>query len=380
MNSFQNHVSHIESHDPFLAYEPQLAPWGWNPFFTAAYADWRDQRSLQPARILAEYQGLFRFLAPTGEGLAEIAGRLRHQALSREQLPAVGDWVVLNWQADMKHGRIEAVLPRRSQFIRKTTGGRSEAQVVSANVDTVLLISALNQDLNLRRLERYLTLAWESGARPVIVLSKADLTREAETLRAEVEHIAVGADVVVVSALTGDGLQDLAPWLKPGQTVALLGSSGVGKSTLVNTLAGEELQKVQTIREDDSKGRHTTTHRQLFRLPSGVLMLDTPGMRELQLWQAADGLDASFGDILSLARNCRFRNCAHAGEAGCAVVQALTDGELDPERFQHYLKLLREESWIERRSDKAAQAETRRRWKQISLQIRQQARERYPGR
>lgn len=354
-----------------------LDDWGWHGFFAASFADLINAAHLLPGRILAEYQGLYRVLTASGETLAEIAGKLRHRSDSREALPAVGDWVALQMAAEMERGRIEAVLPRRSQFIRKSTGGRSEAQVVAANVDTLFLVSALNQDLNFRRLERYLTLAWESGARPVIVLSKADLSTITDELKAEVESLSMGVEVVVISAHTGAGLNQLEPWLKPGQTVALLGSSGVGKSTLVNTLAGESLQHVQTIREDDSKGRHTTTHRQLFRLPSGVLMLDTPGMRELQLWQASEGLDASFADLSELAAACRYRNCQHAGESGCAIASALDQGELDPARYASYLKLQREEAWIARRSDKAAQASQRRRWKQIGIQARENMRQKY---
>ncbi|HEY9843737.1 MAG: ribosome small subunit-dependent GTPase A [Candidatus Sericytochromatia bacterium] len=377
MNAFTSHEfsSHEVSADS-SAWADSLAPWGWTPFFSAAFAE-HAGTGLMPARLLSEHPGLFRFVTAGGEGLAELSGRLRHQALSREELPAVGDWVALNWRPDMDKARIEAVLPRRSVFARKETGGRSQAQIVAANVDTVLLVSALNQDLNVRRIERYLTLAWESGARPVIVLSKADLASQAEALRAEVEAVAIGTEILTLSALTGTGLDALGPYLAPGQTLALLGSSGVGKSTLVNALAGHQLQRVQAIREDDARGRHTTTHRELFRLPSGALLLDTPGMRELQLWSAGDGLDASFGDILELAAQCRFRNCAHAGESGCAIVPALENGGLDPLRWQNYLKLKREEAWVERRQDAAKAANTKRRWKQIHVQARQHMKEKY---
>jgi ribosome biogenesis GTPase len=355
-----------------------LESYGWNPFFAAAFAE--SAKTCLPARIVAEHPGLYRFVAFQGqpiEGLAEVSGRMRHQAFVREDLPAVGDWVALNWSPQMQHGRIEAVLPRRSLFARKEPGGKSRAQIVATNVDTVLLLSALNQDLNLRRIERYLTLAWESGAKPVIVLSKADLAEDPAGLIAEVEAIALGTDVVILSAHTGLGLEALAPWLIAGQTVALLGSSGVGKSTLVNALSGQNLQLVQAIREDDARGRHTTTHRELFRLPSGALLLDTPGMRELQLWQAGDGLDASFADILEVAGRCRFRDCAHAGEGGCAFESALLSGELDPARLANWRKLQREEAWVERRTDKAKQAESKRRWKQIHQQGKMQMKEKY---
>lgn len=371
-----SHVFSLDSSDSAQARE-LLASLGWNDFFAAQYAEWQDVPELQPARITAEFQGLYRFCCPAGEGLAEISGRLRHHAQTREDLPAVGDWIALNWQAQMQHGRIEAVLPRRSQFARKETGGRSQAQIVAANVDTVLLVSALNQDLNLRRIERYLTLAWESRARPVIVLSKADLSPEVESLREQVEAIAVGTDIIVLSARDGTGLEALTPWLQSGQTVALLGSSGVGKSTLVNALSGYERQMVQTIREDDAKGRHTTTHRELFQLPSGALLLDTPGMREIQLWQGGDGLDASFADILEIASGCRFRDCSHGGEDGCRIEQALASGELDLGRWSNYLKLQREEAWQERRTNKAEQANTKRRWKQIHQQARVHMKQKY---
>ncbi|PKL75117.1 MAG: ribosome small subunit-dependent GTPase A [Candidatus Melainabacteria bacterium HGW-Melainabacteria-1] len=353
-----------------------LTSYGWHPFFAAAFACYTTE-GLVPARLISEHPGLYHYVSPFAEGLAELSGRMRHQAQNRESLPAVGDWVALTASPEMDKARIEAILPRRSVFARKETGGRAQAQLVAANVDTVLLVSALNQDLNLRRIERYLTLAWESGARPVIVLNKADLSAEVMALRAEVEAVAIGVEVFVISAKDGSGLRDLAPYLTPGQTVALLGSSGVGKSTLVNALAGQDIQAVQAIRADDAKGRHTTTHRQLFRLPSGALLLDTPGMRELQLWNAGDGLDAGFADIVELAVGCRYRNCAHQAEQGCAIQAALQSGELDAARYGNFLKLKREEAWVERRADKGLAANSKRRWKQIHLQARQQSQQKY---
>lgn len=370
----------FEVSQPLAAAPGALAAWGWHPFFEAAFAEYADA-GLVPARIVAEFQGLYRFAGAGSEGLAEVSGKLRHAARSREDLPAVGDWVALTWRPEMDKARIEAVLPRRSVFARKETGGRSQAQIVAANVDTVLLVSALNQDFNLRRIERYLSLAWESGARPLIVLSKADLAPDADALRAEVESIAAGTEILVLSALTGEGLEALQPWLRPGQTLALLGSSGVGKSTLVNALAGRSLQTVQAIRADDAKGRHTTTHRELFQIAAGALLLDTPGMRELQLWQAGEGLESVFAEVeqmaAELASQCRFRNCSHRHESGCAIATALADGSLDPGRYANWLKLQREEAWIERRSDKAAQAEVNKRWKQIHIQARRHAKAKY---
>lgn len=361
--------------------EAALNPWGWNGFFAAAFADY-DPQNQQPARVIAEYQGLYRLVLAGGETLAEISGKLRHQSSSREELPAVGDWVVCTWTPAMQHARIDAVLPRRSQFMRKQTGGRSEGQIVASNVDTLLLVSALNHDLNLRRIERYLSLAWDSGAKPLIILSKADLSEDPESLRQEVENIAMGTDIVVLSSLSGQGLDDLKSWLKPGQTLALMGSSGVGKSTLINTLAGQNLQEVKEIRSDDSKGRHTTTHRQLFKLADGPLMLDTPGMRELQLWQTGGGVEASFADVseqaAEIALRCRYRNCHHQPDAaGCAINEALASGELDPGRWQNYLKLQREEAWAERRQDAALTSQVRKHWKQIHQYQREHYRHKY---
>ena len=234
--------------------------------------------------------------------------------------------------------------------------------MLAANVDTVFLLMSLNEDFNLRRLERYITMAWESGAKPVIVLTKTDLYPEFALRVLEVEAIAFGVPVHAISSLTGDGLELVRTHLAPGQTIALLGSSGVGKSTLVNTLAGEELLATQPIREDDGEGRHTTTHRQLVLLPGGGLVLDSPGMRELQLWESSDGLSETFGDVEDLAAQCRFSDCAHETEPGCAVQAALADGTLAAERWTSYNKLQRELAHLERRLDKRLQAEAKKRW------------------
>ncbi|HVM68562.1 MAG TPA: ribosome small subunit-dependent GTPase A, partial [Gaiellaceae bacterium] len=260
-------------------------------------------------------------------------------------------------------GTIQAVLPRRTKFSRKVAWSAAEEQVVAANVDTVFLLTSLNEDLNLRRLERYLTLAWESGAQPVLVLTKIDLDPErvAQAVR-DIESVAFGVAVHAISTVTGDGLDGLRAHILPGRTVALLGSSGVGKSTLVNTLAGREVLAVREIRADDGEGRHTTTHRQLVLLPDGGLVLDTPGMREIQLWESAEGLEEAFADVEELASQCRFGDCAHRSEPGCAVQAALEEGRLDAARWSSYKKLQRELEHLERRLDKRAQSEARKRW------------------
>ena len=309
---------------------------------------------LVPARVTAQHRGGYVLLAEQGELFGDVAGRLRHDIGWRVgMLPAVGDWVVARVSDDGTRAVVEAVLERRSKFARKAATGpsnRMEEQVVAANVDTVFLVAGLGYDFNARRLERYLTTAWESGAAPVVVLTKADLYPDAvEPAVGEAEAIAIGVPVHAVSGVTGDGVAALEAYLEAGHTIALLGSSGVGKSTLVNHLAGRELLETQEVRSD-GRGRHTTSHRELVVLPGGALLLDTPGMRELQLWTTGS-LDTSFADIVDLAAQCRFSDCAHDREPGCAIQAALAEGRLDGERWRSYQKLQRELRALEIRQD-----------------------------
>ncbi|MEJ7793382.1 MAG: ribosome small subunit-dependent GTPase A [Gaiellaceae bacterium] len=317
---------------------------------------------LVPARVAVQHRGAYVLLSGGGELRATVAGRLEHEASGSGDLPAVGDWVAVAHRPDEGTATIQAVLPRRTKFSRKVAHLAAAEQVLAANVNTVFLVSSLNEDLNLRRLERYLALAWESGAEPVIVLTKTDLSTTVARQVLDVEAIAFGVPVHPISNLTGDGLELIRSYLRPGRTAALLGSSGVGKSSLVNALAGEELLAVNTIRESDGEGRHTTVARQLVLLPQGGLILDTPGMRELQLWESADGLGEVFGDVEELASQCRFSDCAHRTEPGCAVRAALEAGTLDFGRWDSYRKLQRELAHLERRLDKRLQAEERKRW------------------
>jgi ribosome biogenesis GTPase len=256
------------------------------------------------------------------------------------------------------------VLARKSAFSRRAAGGHS-VQIVAANIDVAFLVAALNGDLNVRRLERYLVATRNSGAAPVIVLTKADLSTSPEKQAQSVADVAGGAPVIVLSALTGAGLDKLDPWLAPGMTVVLLGSSGAGKSTLLNALAGQSLMDTGAVREADDRGRHTTTHRELFRLPSGALIVDTPGMRELGLLDVDDALDASFEDVTALLPKCRFGNCSHTNEPGCAVLAALADGSLSDERWRAYLKLRKELAFAERKESPAVAAANRDRGKKI---------------
>jgi ribosome biogenesis GTPase / thiamine phosphate phosphatase len=318
-----------------------------------------------PARVAAQHRGAYILYSELGELRADLAGRLAHEAAGPGDLPAVGDWVAIAARPEEGAATIHAVFARRTKFSRKVTLRAAEEQVLAANVDTVFLMMSLNEDFNLRRLERYIATAWESGAAPVIVLTKTDLAPDYALRVLEVEAIAFGVPVHAISNLTGDGLELVRAHLAPGRTIALLGSSGVGKSTLVNTLAGEELLATQPIREGDGEGRHTTTHRQLVLLPGGGLVLDTPGMRELQLWDSADGVSETFSDVEDLAAQCRFTDCAHKTEPGCAVQAAIADGTLPFARWDSYKKLQRELAHLERRLDKRLQSEERKRWAKV---------------
>jgi ribosome biogenesis GTPase / thiamine phosphate phosphatase len=323
-------------------------------------------------RVALEHKRMYRVWTEQGELLSEVSGKFSYEAISREDYPAVGDWVALNPRYDEGRGTIQRVMPRKSKFSRKSAGTTAEEQIIATNIDTVFLVNSLNEDLNLRRIERYLLLAWESGANPVIILSKADLCGDdLENKIAAVEAVALGVPVIPISSETDQGLESLDPYLDMGKTIALLGSSGVGKSTLTNRLLGEEKQLVKDIRHDDDKGRHTTTHRELVKLPNGAILIDTPGMRELQLWESPEGLSSAFSDIEELANECKFRDCEHQNEPGCEVRVAIINGSLPSERLASYNKLLKELAYIERKADKRAQAEEKKHWKNIHKQMKQ---------
>jgi ribosome biogenesis GTPase / thiamine phosphate phosphatase len=306
---------------------------------------------LPPGRVVAEHRDRYQVRTAGGEVAARIAGRLRHQAAHRGDLPVVGDWALVDAPDPAGTAVIRALLPRRSRLSRKVAGERAEEQVLAANIDTVWIAAGLDTRLSLRRIERYLALAWESGALPVVLLTKCDLASDVTGSVAEVESIAFGVPVVPLSNVTGEGLDRLQPFLRAGSTIALLGPSGVGKSTLINRLAGEDLLRVGDVRAADGKGRHTTTHRQLIRLAGGGMIVDTPGMRELQLWDSDAGIQDTFGDIEDLAAHCRFRDCRHENEPGCAVLAAVAGGFLDAGRLESFHKLEREQAYLDRRKD-----------------------------
>ncbi|WP_435371215.1 ribosome small subunit-dependent GTPase A [Mesobacillus subterraneus] len=336
-----------------------------NSHFKENYPD-----GIKLGRVALEHKYSYRVWLEDGEYLCTLAGKLTFDANGREDLPAVGDWVAVQTSPGEMRGLIKGILPRKSKFSRKAAGQITEEQIVAANVDTVFIVNSLNDDLNLRRIERYLLLAWESGSNPVIILSKADLVTDLKAKMDLVSTVAIGVPVIAVSVLEGTGIQELQPYLAPGQTVALIGSSGVGKSSLVNYFTGFEKQLVQDIRESDDKGKHTTTHREMVLLPGGAILIDTPGMREIQLWTSEDEIAESFADIEKYAESCKFRDCSHNNEPGCAVWSAIYEGILDENRLASYKKLQKELAYIDRKLDKKAQAEEKKHWKNISKEVR----------
>ena len=331
-----------------------LEKFGWNSYFEREFLRVAEPGA-EPGRVALADREMFSVWTESGEREASVSGRLRH---SGGDWPAVGDWVVLEGGA-----RIVRVLRRQTAFSRKEAGAVTRAQVIAANIDVLIVVAGLDGDFNLRRLERYLLLARESGARPVVVLNKSDLRADAEEVA--VHAAALGAPVVTTSALDGCGLDALEAHIEPCQTAALTGSSGVGKSTLLNRLLGSERQRVQEVRESDSRGRHTTVRRELFLAPNGWLIVDTPGLRELQLWADAESVDLAFADIAELAQQCRFRDCQHQGEPGCAVTAGV-----DEARLANYAKLQREAAHLERQQNQRAAQEEKRRIKRIHRAMR----------
>ena len=343
-----------------------LAQLGWGADFDQEFQQYA-RAGLVPGRVAVQHRGAYDVYTVDGVVRAGLPGRMLHDAADRTELPAVGDWVALDGPSQSSP-TIKAVLPRRTAFVRTGASDQhraGEPQVVAANVDVIFLVSALVDDLNLRRLERYLVLAWESGAQPVVVLTKADLCDDVDSLRAEVESVAVGVPVHVVSNVTGEGVEELRPYFREDRTVGALGSSGVGKSSLINRLSGNEVAAIGDVRSD-GRGRHTTTRRELIAVPGGGFFLDTPGMRELQLSETASGVEDAFEDVAAVAAECRFSDCAHESEPGCAVREALACGRLDPERLASFRKLGRELAALERKLDARARSDERKKWRRFA--------------
>ena len=343
---------------------PALDTLGWDRARDAEFAAFRASGWV-PGRVSLEHNHVYRVLTADGEVLAEAAGRIKHQAEGRRELPVVGDWVALKTGGAGARATVAAILPRRSWFSRKAAGRETEEQVIAANVDVAFVVFGLDKPVNQRAIERYLTLVRRSRAQPVVILNKSDLVNRDEVAEAvtEVTEVAGATPVHAVSSRTEPGVRALEAYISPGRTLALLGPSGVGKSSIVTRLVGEERLPTGEVREWDQRGRHTSVHRELVLRAVGGLIIDTPGMRELQLWEAADDLDATFDDIVNLAADCRFRDCRHDAEPGCAVKAAVTQGTLDAARYENYVKLSREQVAMEKMRDEHALREQKRRAK-----------------
>jgi ribosome biogenesis GTPase / thiamine phosphate phosphatase len=343
----------------------QLTDLGWNSFFENQFEQYRNQ-NYSPMRIIRENREKYIAYSEAGELICEISGKYRFDTISKANFPTAGDWVAGAVRTGEMKATIHALLSRKSVFSRKVAGQITDEQVVAANIDTIFIVTGLDLNYNLRRIERYLAMAWNSGATPVIILNKSDLCPEAEIRKSEVESIAFGVDIYTLSATQNIGIEFLNKYIRPGETVAFLGSSGVGKSTIINSLLGTNKLKVNEVSDLGSRGRHTTTYRELILLPNGGIVVDTPGMRELQVWGDEEALKQVFDDIEELASNCRFSNCNHENEPGCAILEAVNNGTLDPGRLESFYKLKKEFSYLTDRQTMKASAIEKVRWKTIS--------------
>lgn len=351
----------------------KLESYGWNSLHEEHFTEKiKELNSVHyvPGRVTLEHKRMYRVVTAAGEWLSVCSGSMEYEATERRDFPAVGDWVIVEKMPGEKRGIIHSILPRTSLFSRKVAGSAIEEQLIATNVDFAFLVMSMNKDFNIRRLERYLVATYDSGAVPIVVLTKKDISEDPAHYMEEARMIAFGTEVYQVSSVTREGIDQLQALLKDGKTAALLGSSGVGKSSLTNALLDDEKMSVQHIRQDDDKGRHTTTHRELFTLPSGGIIIDTPGMREFQLWDNSESLDSGFKDIESLAANCKFNDCQHSQEPGCAVQHALSTGDLTDERYASYRKLQKELLYIEQKTNQQARKQAQDKRKNISKHLR----------
>lgn len=346
---------------------------GWNDYFQTQLEKYEINDGIEPARISQEHKGLYKIINTEGEYLAELSGRMRYTAVDNRDFPAVGDWVLVKIYSSEGKAIIHGMLSRKNSLSRKGLSGRKSdlqgktlEQILAANIDTVFLVNGLDSDFSLRRIERYMTSIYENSMNPVIILNKTDLVNNPDEYVSRAESIAFGVPVIPVSGLTDSGIDDLKRYIRARNTIVFLGSSGVGKSTIINRLFGMERQRVNSVRESDQKGRHTTTGRELMILPDGGILIDTPGMREFQPWKNEEDTARAFEDIESIASGCRFRDCKHESEPGCAVREALKQGDLDPGRYKNYNRMKREARYLETRMEGSAQLAEKKKWKAIN--------------
>lgn len=348
-----------------------LEVYGWNDFLSQAFTE-LGEPGLEPARVVLAAGGSYRVARETVESAATLSGRFRHRVAGGEDYPTVGDWVAI----DPAGPRIEHLLPRRTKLSRKVAGKKTREQVVAANVETVFAVMGLDSDFNPRRLERFLATIWEGGAVPVVLLTKLDLCLDAASKERGIQEVAEGVEVIASSALDGRGMGELRSRLRPRETSVLVGSSGVGKSTIINRLLGKDAQRTREVRESDSRGRHTTSHRELFVLPGGSLLIDNPGVREIQLFGSEESLERTFQDVAALAAECRFSDCGHRSEPGCAVLAAVAEGTLSEERFESFRGLQRELRYLQIRQDESRKRAEKQKWRAIHREMRRSGRHR----
>jgi ribosome biogenesis GTPase len=353
---------------------PELAEIGWGPFFDKAFQE-TGEAQLEAGRVAVEHRDGYDLYTVGGVIQATAAGKLHFNAESKSDLPKVGDWVLFS-RFDDGNAIVQVVLPRRTKFSRKEAGRTTREQILAANIDYIFIVQSLDNNFNPRRLERYLVMVYEGGANPVIILNKTDLSDHPESQLMAATDVAGKVPIIMMSAIEDDDLDKLDEFIRPGITLALIGSSGVGKTTIINRLLGSQLLRTNDVREKDSKGRHTTTRREMILLPKGGLIIDTPGMKELQLWSSDDGLHDTYSDFDALAGDCHFSDCSHLHEKRCAVISAVESGDISEERYASYVKLQKEIVALEERQDAIMLLEKKRKNKSISREIRKFYRER----
>lgn len=353
-----------------------LTLFGWDEFFEKQFQNFSGEE-FSAGRVIRENKNNYIVATESGDLTGELSGKFYFNTENKSDFPAVGDWVILRPLHDEGKGIIESIMQRKSKFSRKTALNKTDEQIIASNIDFIFLVTSLNLDTNPRRIERYLTLAYESNITPVIVLSKSDLCENIDDIYGDIKFIAGDTDICVVSAYDNSGIEQLNKYFSGNRTVAFVGSSGVGKSTLINLLSGKEIMAVRDISTYKDKGRHTTSHRELTVLPNGGIIIDTPGMRELQMWEGSEGISETFSDIENYISMCRFSDCSHSSEPGCAVKSAIENGELDEDRYRNFIKLQKEIRYFENRNNRKAALSEKKKWKKITAEAKKNNKQRF---